>query len=123
MHFAQFHINVKELFTIIAAIHCWGHDGKDRQVVIETDNMAMVQVWQTGSCKCKSIMSLIRWIFSFLVEGNLNIVLEPTPGVQNIELDMCSSLQVDKFLASKEGFVNAQTVPPENVWQWSNAND
>ena len=40
----------------------------------------MVQVWATGMCKCPHIMSLVRQLFFFLAQQNVNLHLAHVPG-------------------------------------------
>ena len=62
----DFHINVLELFAIVAAVVTWGHSWRDQQIILFTDNDSIVQVWKSGSCKDKDIMTLVRFCFRFL---------------------------------------------------------
>lgn len=56
----HFHINVQELFAIVAAITTWGSEWRNQQVIFYTDNASIVQVWKTGTCRDRDIMTLIR---------------------------------------------------------------
>ena len=111
---ANFHINIKELFAIVAAVHAWADQWRDLQLVTSTDNMAIVQVWLSGTCKSPPIMALVRRFFFFLARRNLNLTLTHIPGKLNIDADLCSRLQVQKFLHGWE----PRTTLAEETWGW-----
>ena len=58
-------INVLELLAVAVAVHCWGAEWHDTQILLHTHNMLVVQVWAMGTCKCPHIMSLVRRLFFF----------------------------------------------------------
>ena len=62
--FRAYHINVLELFAVAIAVHCWGEEWHDTQILLHTDGMPVQQVWTTGTCKCPH-MSLVRRLFFF----------------------------------------------------------
>ena len=95
--FRAYHINGLELFAVAVAVHCWGTEWHDTQILLHTDNMPVVQVWATGTCKCPHIMLLVRRLFFFLAQQNVNLLLAHVPGCQNINADMLSRLQVEEF--------------------------
>ena len=53
------HINVRELFAVWAAVHTWGHQWANREVVIFSDNQTTVDVWQSGTCTDTLMMKII----------------------------------------------------------------
>ena len=82
---------------------------------MSTDNMAIVQVWRSGSCKNKDIMSLVRRLFFFIARRNVNLLLKHVPGKLNVDADLCSRLQVDAFMV---GEWLPQTKVVADVWNW-----
>ena len=74
--FCAYHINVLELFAVAVAVHCWGEEWHDTQILLHTDNMSVVQVWTTGTCvqvwtmgtcRCPH-MSLVHQLFFSLAQ-------------------------------------------------------
>ena len=116
--FRAYHINVLELFAVAVAVHCWGGEWHDAQILLHTDNMPVVQVWATGTCKCPHIMSLVRRLFFFLAQRNVNLRLAHVPGCQNINADMLSRLQVEEFRSRACGPLPMPTMVPSHVWEW-----
>ena len=116
--FRAYHINVLELFAVAVAVHCWGGERHDAQILLHTDNMPVVQVWATGTCKCPHIMLLMRRLFFFLAQRNVNLRLAHVPGCQNINADMLSRLQVEEFRSRACGPLPMPTMVPSHVWEW-----
>ena len=95
--FHNHHINYKELFAIVAAVFTWGLEWQNKQVLFYTDNMIIANVWRSGSCRSKDIMSLIRPLFMFSSRLNINILMKHIPGCSNILADALSRSQVTLF--------------------------
>ncbi|XP_057316866.1 uncharacterized protein LOC130657895 [Hydractinia symbiolongicarpus] len=57
-----------------------GVEWRNKQVIIFTDNQAVVQIWCSGSCKCPHIMNLVRKLFFFLAQHNINLLLRHIEG-------------------------------------------
>ena len=70
--------------------------------LLHMDNMPVVQVWTTGTCKWPH-MSLVRRFFFFLALRNLNLLLAHVLGCQNINADMLSRLYVEEFSPEHAG--------------------
>ena len=90
-------ISFLELLAVVIAVFCWGDIWRDKQVILFTDNEAIVHIWRTGSCKCPNIMTLIRKLFFFTAQRNINLLLRHIPGKTNTYADSLSRLQVEKF--------------------------
>lgn len=109
-------ISFLELLAIVIATFCWGEGWTDNEVVLGTDNEAIVQIWHTGSCKCKDIMTLIRHLFFFTAQRNINLLLCHVPGHSNIYADLLSRLQVSKFKKECTKADRCPTAIPSSVW-------
>ena len=92
-----YHINFKELFAIIAAVFTWGKDWHNKQIVINTDNLTITNIWKSGSSPDKGMMRLVRAPFLFSAKHNINILMEHISGHNNYLSDSLSRLQVHKF--------------------------
>lgn len=91
------HINVKELFAIVAATFLWGKEWKDKQILFFTDNLPITHVWLSGSSPNPQLMKLVRHLFLFCARLNINILMQHIPGQSNAAADALSRLQVGRF--------------------------
>ena len=111
-----YHISFLELFAVVAATFTWVDQLRNKQIVIHTDNIAIVYVWKHGSCQDKSLMKLIRALFLFTAKNNINLLMEHVPGYCNYLSDSLSRLQVQKFLQLCPDADIEATVPPPSLW-------
>ena len=105
-----------ELLAIVTAVGCWCKLLLNKQIILFTDNEAIVEVWASGTSKNPYIMKLVRELFFISANNNINIILRHIPGKHNTYADLLSRLQVDKF---KELCPQAKEIPskvPEFVW-------
>jgi hypothetical protein len=98
-------IMLLELDPIVVAIEIWGHELKNRRLVLFTDNQALVVVLQKQTSKDSLTMFLIRCL---VMTNNILLDAKHVPGVENGPADALSRLQVDKFHALCPG---AETSP------------
>ena len=95
--FKSHHINVKELFAIVAAIFTWGHRLHNKQIILYTDNLSICAVWKSTSSKDSDLMFYIRHLFFFCANRNINLLVKHIPGHDNVYADLLSRLQVHQF--------------------------
>ena len=98
------------------ALFLWGDLLRDQHVVLYSDSLSVVLVWQNGSCRDKLSMRILRSVFFFLASRNVRVVLQHVSGLCNTKADALSRFQVDTFrrlhpLADVEA-----TVVPASVW-------
>ena len=62
-NFHQYNINFKEIFAIFAALSTWGHLLANKQINFHCNNLNVVSIWLTGSCKNPDIMRVVRALF------------------------------------------------------------
>lgn len=55
----EYHITIKELFTIVLALEIWGKKLKNYKILFFSDNMAVVEIINKQSSKDKIIMRLV----------------------------------------------------------------
>ena len=115
--FVQFHINFKEIFAIFAAVAAWAHFLANKQIIFHCDNLAIVSVWQSGSCKNPDIMRVMRALFFTCAVHNINLLTTHIPGSSNIAADLLSRLQVPKFRFEKPDSDPEPTPLPDSIWQ------
>ena len=94
---SKYHVNIQELFAIVAAVLTWGTAWRDQQILLFTDNMAITHVWRSGSSSDVIIMKLIRYLFLFCAKLNINLLVQHIPGHSNSAADALSRLQVARF--------------------------
>ena len=111
------HINVRELFAVWAAVFTWGEEWANKEVVVFTDNKAVVDIWFTGTCKDKLMMSLIRSLFFRTARLNINLLLAHVPGRYNTNADLLSRLQVREFWRNHPSADVDPTHLSEAVWR------
>ena len=114
--YASYHINILELFAIVAAVLTWGHDWHDRQILFFTDNSAITHVWRSGTSVDRVIMRLVRYLFLFTARLNINILMQHIPGHFNSRADALSRLQVDRFRQLHPAAHPLQTLVSQEVW-------
>ena len=110
------HINVRELFAIWVAVHTWGGEWANKQILFFTDSQSMVQVWQVGTSRDKVVMRIIREIFMVTAILNINLIMKHIPGKDNTLADKLSRLQVQAF---RMEFPQAEPIPTpiaEEAW-------
>ena len=119
-----------ELVPIVLALEVWGHLLRDKVVVFHTDNLALVSVINNQKSKEPLVMLLVRsFVFNQLLH-NVSLKAVHVPGYLNVNADMLSRLQVQRFMEANRG---ADTIPaklprlPERLrcmtefWSWPEA--
>ena len=110
------HINILELFGVATAIVTWFQNHNNVKILIYTDNKTIVDIWYTGSTKCRDMMAIIRYLFFFLAKRDLKVTLQHVYGYNNKAADLLSRLQVHQFKERTPGAdEKMSTVPPE-IW-------
>lgn len=105
-----------ELLAIVVATFCWGYEWVNQQIILFTDNEAVVTIWDKGSCKDSSLMKLVRKLFFFTAKHNINLILKHVPGKSNIYADLLSRLQVEKFRNKCPEASLVPTAIPTHIW-------
>ena len=81
-------IHLLEFCAVAIVIITWSDQLSNKQVLISTDNNDVVQVWKSGSCKDKALMSLVRKLFFFIANKNINVHMTHIPGKENLLADL-----------------------------------
>ena len=111
----KFDINFWEMFALCTAVFAWGDAWRNKQIIIYVDNLSLTFVWVRGS-KCKLMMRLVRQLFLFTAERNMNILLHHIPGQSNVLADRLSRLQVVEFKRLHPEAEPDITPLPDRVW-------
>jgi hypothetical protein len=105
-----------ELFAILAAVFLWGPAWRDRHIVFHTDNLAITQVWQSGSSRDPAVMRLVRRLFFFAAQHNIALSFRHIPGSSNTLADLLSRLQVPEFHRQAPWAHPTESLLPPDVW-------
>jgi hypothetical protein len=87
----------RELYAIVKAAATWGKHLKQRRVLFHCDNLAVVQILQSGTSKDKPIMQLMRCLFYICATHNFECSAKHVAGVNNSCADALSRLDIDKY--------------------------
>ena len=90
-------IGFLELYAVVLSVYIWADGLSNKRVQLWTDNMSVVQVINSMTCKDKRMMTLVRILVRFCMAHNLKITMRHVPGVENIKADLLSRLQVERF--------------------------
>ena len=114
-----YHINFKELFAVVAAVFTWGKHWQNKQIIINMDNVAITDIWKTGSSKDPDNTRSIRALFLFSEKNNINILTEHIAGHHNYLSDSLSRLQVGKFRQMHPEAAQQPTTISPAIWDLS----
>ena len=115
--FCEYSIQWKELFPIYVACFIWGHKFHEKRLLFHCDNMAITNIWATGSSKCPKIMSLVRKMFFLAATNNFTINIKHIAGTDNSIADSLSRFQMSRFhQLAPMAAVQGTEIPPE-VWK------
>ena len=111
----SFNITFWELFALVVSVFAWSDRLRGREVVINTDNEAIVFIWSNGS-RHPAVMRLARALFFRSASLGINILFNHIPGSYNTNADFLSRLQVDRFLRDNPGVAPVPTQLPDEIW-------
>jgi len=79
----EWHINSLELLVLLLALRLWAPRFKGRKLKFFCDNLATVQVVNTGRCKDPVMLSLLREVTFVCAINNCLVKCVHLPGVEN----------------------------------------
>ena len=86
-----------ELVPFVVAAHLWGHAWSRLRVQFLCDNMAIVNVLNSGTSKSHDIMHLLRLLTLEACRHNFVFLAAHTPGRDNFAADALSRLRLQEF--------------------------
>ena len=92
--YANEHINVKELCTVLIAAKRWAKDWVNRHVVIHCDNVCSVQAINKGTVRSAACMDILRELFWLAATNNFYLTAKFLRGCDNIVSDYISRLDM-----------------------------
>lgn len=113
------HINVKEMFAVVAAVFTWGHHWHNKQIILFSDNSTVCTVWHATRCKDPNLMFYIRHLFLFAAKRNINLWIKHVPGSLNTSADLLSRLQVAAFKLHHQEAHDTPSVINPHIWTLS----
>jgi hypothetical protein len=92
------HINILEMYAVVAAVERWGQGWENKDLCVVTDNTTVKSAINTGRSKCKEIMLYVRKLFWRAVQGNFNMCSVYLPSDKNTICDSLSRLGKEESL-------------------------
>ncbi len=90
------HINVLELWAVTVAAKIWSAQWKGLRIQILCDNSATVSVINSGRCKDKLMLKILRELLYIAAVGEFEVRAEHIPGVLNRIPDNLSRWHLDQ---------------------------
>ncbi len=98
--FASASIAPKELLPVVLATGTWGHYWAGKTILCHSDNEAVVNVINTGSCKEPHLAHMMRCLFFIEAKLNFTLIARHIPGKCNTDADTLSRDGRHSFLSS-----------------------
>lgn len=92
-------IAVKEMVPIVMALMLWGKHWAGNVVLVQCDNMAIVEVLNSGIAKDSTLMHMLRCVFFICTHFEVAINAAHIPGRENIAADALSRNNLCLFRA------------------------
>ena len=90
----------KELLPVVLAAGTWGHHWMGKTILCHSDNEAVVNVINTGSCREPHLAHMMRCLFFIEAKLKFSIIAKHIPGKHNTEADTLSRDGLQSFLSS-----------------------
>ena len=110
-------IALLELFPIVVAFTVWVQELRNKQVVLWSDNHAVVQLVNNNSARCPRVLALLRWLLRCQLAGNIAVRARHVAGVHSDMADALSRLQWDRFRSLAPYAERRGTAVPGELWQ------
>ena len=91
--FKRYSIVHLEILNIVVALKIWASLWKDLTIEIKCDNMAVVEVLNTGCARDAILATCARNIWLLAAMYNVHIIVNHIPGVSNVVADLLSRWQ------------------------------
>lgn len=114
-------ITVLELFPIVVAMFLWGSELKNKRILFNCDNLAVVHILNKLTSKSEHVMCLVRLMTLRCLQQNVIIKASHLEGAKNLICDSLSRFQLTRFreLAPEADQNPAQV--PSLLWNIFNA--
>lgn len=108
-------ITVLELYPIFVLIEVFGAAIQNCTVIFFCDNLAVVHIINSQTCKPDFLMSIVRNLVFTLVRHNIHLIARHIPGKKNYICDRLSRLQITKIDLLNAGMAVVPTVIPPHL--------
>ena len=92
----QYHISIKELYPIVAAVEVWGNLLKNHCILFMSDNMGVVEIINKLTSRDPTIMILVRRLVVTTMKHNIMFRAKHIPGKYNIIADRLSRFKLQE---------------------------
>lgn len=108
-------LNTKERVPIVLAVAMWGNLWRNSHVLIRCNNLAVVMVLRTRTCKDAVMMHLLTSLHFFLTKLDIALISQHIPGATNNAADALSRKQLAGISIHDAGCLTADS-DPSDVW-------
>lgn len=99
---------------ILVAMWIWADQFTAKKLLINTDNIALVDILNAKSSKSQRVMSLVRPLVLLCMKNNIQIKTRHIPGYQNSIADSISRFQWERFRSlAPQADTTPARLPPE----------
>jgi hypothetical protein len=109
-------ITVLELFPIFLSVVMWGDQLKNKRLIFNCDNSAVVQIVNSLSSKSEQVMQLVRVLTLYCLKYNILLKAQHVPGVKNEICDALSRFQLERFRKLAPEAAKDPVPVPTMVW-------
>ena len=110
-------ISTKELLPIVLACTVWGPRWQQKQVLVQTDNMAVVHIINTQTSRDQVIMHLVRCLHFICAFYEIQLRAVHLAGSANIAADALSRNLMQVFRKAVPAAETLPTLIPPTLWQ------
>ena len=109
--FQNYSIVHLEILNIVVALKLWAPLWKDHTIEIKCDNMAVVEVLNTGRARDVMLDTSARNIWLITSMYNIELVVSHIPGVTNVVADLLSRWQ-----GTEQNMTKLRSLLPTHQW-------
>lgn len=110
-------ITLLELFPIFVSLHVWGEQLRDKKIIFNCDNAAVVHILNSCSSKSERVMILVRCITMHCLKHNILIKAQHVFGSKNEICDALSRFQWERFRTLAPEADSEQCQIPNHLWE------
>ena len=99
------------MVPILLAAAVWGREWSGKAVRCHCDNSAVVSAVNSGWCREKHLMHLLRCLFFFAAHYRFRISAQHIPGADNVRADALSRGRISQFFSLSQAEPNPNPTP------------
>ena len=109
--YKAYHINHLEMINVMVALKLWGQAWANKNIKINCDNQAVVEVLTTGRARDEVLATCARNILLLTAMYNLQIIVSHIAGTKNTVADLLS-----RWKNSVDNYHKLNLSIPDHVW-------